>query len=78
MAVRLSPGAVLTFDAMVDGLVAAGAAKWKIPEELVIWDEPFPETASGKVQRQPARGAGGRAPPDGRPAPARLTTATSG
>jgi len=51
MAVRLQPGADLTFDAMVDGLVAAGAAKWKIPEELVVWDEPFPETASGKVQR---------------------------
>jgi acyl-CoA synthetase (AMP-forming)/AMP-acid ligase II len=51
MAVRLQPGADLPFDAMVDGLVAAGLAKWKIPEELVVWDEPFPETASGKVQR---------------------------
>jgi len=51
MAVRPRSGATLTFDAMVDGLIAAGAAKWKIPEELVVWDEPFPETASGKVQR---------------------------
>jgi acyl-CoA synthetase (AMP-forming)/AMP-acid ligase II len=51
MAVRLRTGATLTFDTMVDGLVAAGAAKWKIPEELVVWDDPFPETASGKVQR---------------------------
>jgi acyl-CoA synthetase (AMP-forming)/AMP-acid ligase II len=51
MAVRLAPGSSLEFDAMVDALVAAGAAKWKIPEELVVWDEPFPETASGKVQR---------------------------
>jgi acyl-coenzyme A synthetase/AMP-(fatty) acid ligase len=51
MAVRLAPGATLGFDAMVDALVAAGAAKWKIPEELVLWDESFPETASGKVQR---------------------------
>ena len=60
MAVRPQPGAALTFDAMVDALVAAGAAKWKIPEELVIWDEPFPETASGKVQRNllEERGAG--------------------
>ena len=35
-------------------------AKWKIPEELVVWDEPFPETASGKVQRNllEERGAG--------------------
>ena len=51
MAVRLAPGASLEFDAMVETLVSAGAAKWKIPEELVVWDEPFPETASGKVQR---------------------------
>ncbi len=51
MAVRLAPGSSLEFDAMVDALVRAGAAKWKIPEELVFWDEPFPETASGKVQR---------------------------
>ena len=60
MAVRLQPHADLPFAAMVDGLVAAGAAKWKIPEELVVWDEPFPETASGKVQRNllDERGAG--------------------
>ncbi len=51
MAVRLRDGATLEFDAMVDGLVEAGLAKWKIPEELVVWDEPLPETASGKVQR---------------------------
>ncbi len=51
MAVRLETGAALAFDAMVDALVTAGVAKWKIPEELVLWDEPFPETASGKVQR---------------------------
>jgi acyl-CoA synthetase (AMP-forming)/AMP-acid ligase II len=60
MAVRLRPGADLPFESMVDGLVAAGVAKWKIPEELVVWDEPFPETASGKVQRTllDERGAG--------------------
>jgi acyl-CoA synthetase (AMP-forming)/AMP-acid ligase II len=60
MAVRLTPGATLGFDTMVATLVAAGAAKWKIPEELVYWDEPLPETASGKVQRNllEERGAG--------------------
>jgi acyl-CoA synthetase (AMP-forming)/AMP-acid ligase II len=52
MAVRLREGASLSFDTMLDGLVAAGLAKWKIPEELVYWDAPFPETASGKVQRK--------------------------
>jgi len=44
-------GASLRFEALVDALVTAGLAKWKIPEELVFWDVPFPETASGKVQR---------------------------
>ena len=60
MAVRLRSGVDLAFDSMIDGLVAAGAAKWKIPEELVVWDDPFPETASGKVQRNllEARGVG--------------------
>jgi acyl-CoA synthetase (AMP-forming)/AMP-acid ligase II len=60
MAVRLRDGASLEFDAMVDGLVAVGLAKWKIPEELVVWDVAFPETASGKVQRNQLgeRGAG--------------------
>ncbi|HEU5307363.1 MAG TPA: AMP-binding protein [Acidimicrobiia bacterium] len=62
MAVRLAPGATLGFDAMVDALVAAGAAKWKIPEELVLWDEPFPETASGKVQRSLLEAGGAERP----------------
>jgi acyl-CoA synthetase (AMP-forming)/AMP-acid ligase II len=51
MAVRTRPGAELSFADMVDGLTAAGLAKWKIPEELVLWGDPFPETPSGKVQR---------------------------
>lgn len=51
MAVRPSVGATFRFDDMVAGLVTAGAAKWKIPEELVVWDDGFPETASGKVVR---------------------------
>jgi acyl-CoA synthetase (AMP-forming)/AMP-acid ligase II len=51
IAVRLRAGATLTFEALVRALLDAGAAKWKIPEELVQWDEPFPETPSGKVKR---------------------------
>ncbi len=51
IAVRPSSGATLAFEAMVAGLVAAGAAKWKIPEELVLWDDELPMTASGKVVR---------------------------
>jgi acyl-CoA synthetase (AMP-forming)/AMP-acid ligase II len=59
MAVRMRKGASLAFDAMVDGLISAGIAKWEIPEELVYWDEPFPETASGKVQRNALEAGGG-------------------
>jgi len=62
MAVRLQPGVELPFDGMVDSLVAAGAARWKIPEELVVWDEPFPETASGKVQRNQLEAGGAGRP----------------
>jgi acyl-CoA synthetase (AMP-forming)/AMP-acid ligase II len=61
IAVRCRPGDELGFEQMVDGLVAAGVAKWKIPEELVLWDEPLPETPSGKVRRNElAPGAAGR------------------
>jgi acyl-CoA synthetase (AMP-forming)/AMP-acid ligase II len=61
MAVRRRPGAEVGFDDIVEGLVAAGAARWKIPEELVLWDEPFPETPSGKVRRNALdAGAAGR------------------
>jgi acyl-CoA synthetase (AMP-forming)/AMP-acid ligase II len=62
MAVRLQREGEITFDTMVDGLLAAGAAKWKLPEELVLWDEPFPETASGKVQRNLLDAGGARRP----------------
>jgi hypothetical protein len=59
--VRCRSGAELGFDEMVAGLVAAGVAKWKIPEELVLWDEPLPETPSGKVRRTDLdRGSAGR------------------
>lgn len=60
MAVRPAAGAQIGFATFVDGLLASGLAKWKLPEEIVVWAEPFPETASGKVHRQSvaARSAG--------------------
>ncbi|MBH0775289.1 class I adenylate-forming enzyme family protein [Nocardia bovistercoris] len=38
----------------------SGLAKWKLPEQVVLWDEPFPRTESGKIQRKEvaARAAG--------------------
>ena len=32
-------------------LLAAGVTTSKLPEELIVWSGPFPETATGKVQR---------------------------
>ena len=48
----------------------AGLAKWKIPEELVVWDEPLPETASGKVQRNQLEERGDGSTPHARAASA--------
>jgi acyl-coenzyme A synthetase/AMP-(fatty) acid ligase len=32
-------------------LRAVGTATRKLPEQLVVWDEPLPRTASGKIVR---------------------------
>ncbi len=41
-------------------LLSAGLPKYKLPEELVFWDEPLPVNANGKVERKTlaARGVG--------------------
>ncbi|WP_319453333.1 MULTISPECIES: class I adenylate-forming enzyme family protein [unclassified Mycobacterium] len=51
VAVVLEAQAVVTFTAVIENLTAAGLAKYKLPEELVIWDEPLPTNANGKVER---------------------------
>jgi acyl-CoA synthetase (AMP-forming)/AMP-acid ligase II len=51
MAVLPIDGAAVDFDAVMTALQHDGLATWKLPEELVIWDEPFPENATGKVLR---------------------------
>jgi non-ribosomal peptide synthetase component E (peptide arylation enzyme) len=43
--------ATIDFDAVIAVLRAEGLATWKLPEEIVLWDEPFPENATGKVLR---------------------------
>ncbi len=46
---------------VTDWLLSAGLAKWKLPEQIVIWKEPFPYTASGKIIRRGlAEGGSGR------------------
>jgi len=45
---------------VTDALMSAGLPKYKLPEELVFWDEPLPINANGKVERNTldARAAG--------------------
>lgn len=45
-----SPGADVSLDALTRTLAAAGVARQKMPEHVVVVDE-FPKTASGKVKK---------------------------
>ena len=51
MAVIPEPDASIDFDEVISGLLDAGLATWKLPEEIVIWDQDFPENATGKILR---------------------------
>jgi acyl-CoA synthetase (AMP-forming)/AMP-acid ligase II len=51
VAVRAEAGCETTLDAVVAHLQSAGLAVRKLPEQLVIWNEPLPRTASGKIVR---------------------------
>jgi non-ribosomal peptide synthetase component E (peptide arylation enzyme) len=44
-------GADITYDSVVERLSAAGLARWKLPEQIVLWDGPFRRNASGKIVR---------------------------
>jgi acyl-CoA synthetase (AMP-forming)/AMP-acid ligase II len=53
--VALAVRTELSYPAMVAALEAAGLARWKLPEQIVVWDGYFPRTASGKVIRDQLR-----------------------
>ena len=56
-------GATVSLDEVVAHLLARGMARRKLPEEVVVRDEPLPRTASGKVIRSRlTAGARGEAP----------------
>jgi acyl-CoA synthetase (AMP-forming)/AMP-acid ligase II len=42
----------ITYEAVIERLTAAGLAKWKLPEQIVVWDTDLPRTPSGKIIRQ--------------------------
>ena len=48
--VRLAPGASLTLDEVRDALAAAGTARQKWPEALLVGDD-FPRTGSGTIRK---------------------------
>ncbi|MFC7886310.1 AMP-binding protein [Streptomyces sp. NPDC057376] len=52
LAVFSSAPEALSFDSVVDRLLASGLAKWKLPEQIVVWDRPLPRTETGKIQRR--------------------------
>jgi acyl-CoA synthetase (AMP-forming)/AMP-acid ligase II len=47
----LEPAFEMSLAAVGRALVLAGLPKYKLPEELVFWDEPLPVNANGKVDR---------------------------
>ena len=52
VAMVLERGFTLSLSAVAEALVSAGLPKFKLPEELVIWDQPLPVNANGKVERK--------------------------
>jgi len=51
VAVVFDAGIEMTLSDVTGALVAAGLPKYKLPEELVFWDQPLPVNANGKVER---------------------------
>lgn len=62
MAIVLEPEVEMTLSEVAGALVSEGLPKYKLPEELVLWDEPLPVNANGKIDRRKlgARSAGRR------------------
>ncbi|WP_216913163.1 class I adenylate-forming enzyme family protein [Nocardia noduli] len=52
LALRCVSPSGLEFSEIIGRLLDAGLAKWKLPEQIVLWHVPFPRTESGKIQRR--------------------------
>jgi acyl-CoA synthetase (AMP-forming)/AMP-acid ligase II len=52
LAVHAQDSGSISFDSVVGWLLDSGLAKWKLPEQVVVWDRPLPRTATGKIQRR--------------------------
>ena len=51
MAIVLEPYIEMSLADVIRALTSEGLPKYKLPEELVFWDEPLPVNANGKVDR---------------------------
>jgi acyl-CoA synthetase (AMP-forming)/AMP-acid ligase II len=51
MALVVEPDVTVSLSDVAQRLVSAGLPKYKLPEELVFWDQPLPLNANGKVER---------------------------
>ncbi len=51
VAVVLDANVDMSLTTVADALLSAGLPKYKLPEELVFWDQPLPVNANGKVER---------------------------
>jgi acyl-CoA synthetase (AMP-forming)/AMP-acid ligase II len=51
LAVRPVDGCAHTLEAVIEHLQSTGLSVRKLPEQLVVWNEPLPRTASGKIVR---------------------------
>lgn len=51
VAIVLESGAAVALADVTAALAAQGLPKYKLPEELVFWDEPLPVNANGKIER---------------------------
>ncbi|OCB17331.1 AMP-dependent synthetase [Mycobacterium malmoense] len=51
VAMVLDAGVDMSLAKVTDALISAGLPKYKLPEELVFWNEPLPVNANGKVER---------------------------
>ena len=52
LAIRVHDPDQVEFDQVIDQLLRAGLASWKLPEQIVVWESRLPRTASGKIQRR--------------------------
>jgi acyl-CoA synthetase (AMP-forming)/AMP-acid ligase II len=51
LAIHVREARPVNFDNIIGHLRARGLATWKLPEQIVVWDDPLPRTESGKISR---------------------------